>query len=182
MEYLSENEKFQEAMDIVRTNCGDKMWLVGGSVYRGLAHLMYDIEEPDVDFDFIVGDPNGNIILPNTWRLHRNTYGNPKFVGGEFSIDFVPLSTVVSIKRRGLEFIFDNFLTGTPLTVQSIAYDVALGKIIGEIGINALESGSVGVNNLGQALFCSRKKGISVEDLIREKAKSLGFEPVLELV
>jgi len=179
-DYLSEKEEFQEASEIVCANGRGNIWLIGGSVYRSLAHLLYDVEEPDVDFDFIVEGMNGELILPCGWDLKTNSYGNPKFVSNGSSIDFVLLDTVESIKRRGLDFTFDNFLTGTPLTIQSIGYNVLTGKIEGEIGIYAIRNRIVGINDLTQTIICSRKQRLSVENFVKIKARSLDFDSALE--
>lgn len=177
-DFVLQDENFQEAFNIVRRNSTGDVWLIGGSVYRNIAHLLYETDKAPVDFDFIVESPNSIIVLPQDWRLSKNKYGNPKFIGEKFSVDFVPLKTVHSINRRGLEFTFANFLTGTPLTIQSIGYNPVKNTLEGNIGLEAIRTKSVAVNNFEQAEIYARKKGKPIKEVIREKAESLGFSPV----
>lgn len=171
---IYENPEFLEALEIVERNSSGNIWLIGGLVYRNLAHILYDVEKPETDYDFIVEKPK-KIVLPSNWKLKKNRYDGPKFVGEKFNIDFIPLSSVHSILRRKLDFTFENYLTGTPLTIQSIGYSIDDKKILGDVGLRALLDRTVGVNNLEQAEIYSFKKGRSIEEIIRRKAESLGF-------
>lgn len=99
-------------------------------------------------------------------------------IGPKFEIDYIPLNTVNSIERRGLDFTIENFLTGTPFTIQSMAYDVGNGKLVGDVGLKALKEKSFGINNLEQAEIFAEKKGMSVSELIEKKAASMGFRVV----
>ncbi|HII14841.1 MAG TPA: hypothetical protein HA362_00850 [Nanoarchaeota archaeon] len=170
---------FISAKKIVLDNSSGKVWLIGGSVYRNIAHILYGADKPKVDFDFIIESPKENIILPKGWKLGKNHYGNPKFLGRRFSIDFVPLHNISSILRRKLAPSIKNYLTGTPLTVQSIAYDVKGGKLAGEIGLKAIAEKTIGINNKEQAQIYALKKGISIEEMVRRKSESLGFTPLI---
>jgi len=169
------NKQAQQAIEIVRRNSQGKIWIIGGFVYKSLARKLYGKPEAQSkDYDFIVEQPNSEIVLPEGWKRKLNHFGNPKFVG-DFQIDFVPLRMVYSILRRKIPATIDNYLNGTPLNIQSIAYD-SEGRIIGEVGISALERRVVAVNNLDMAkdiawVFCK-----SVNDIIRKKAEELGFD------
>jgi len=178
-EFVSQGLDFQEAFDIIRRNSDGRAWLIGGAVYRNLTHLLYGTRKVHCDFDFIIRNPDRRIVLPEGWEEKRNRYGNPKFVGDNKEIDFVPLSTVYSIIRRGLRLTFSNYLTGTPLTVQSVGYNISTHDLEGEIGINAIRTRTVSVNNPEQAKIYERKKGKPIEEIIMEKADSLGFTAVL---
>ncbi|MDP2685379.1 MAG: hypothetical protein Q8P20_10205 [bacterium] len=171
--------EFQEALDIVRSNSRGNYWLVGGFVYRSIASALYGLDKPSVDLDFIVESTAEEISLPKSWKKKSNRYGNPKFIREDgLTIDFVPLKNVSSIRRRGLLATIENFLTGTPLNVQSIIYDVMHNQIKGNIGIKALLDKSVAVNDLEQAEIYSKLKGKPVNEIICEKALALGFTPV----
>jgi len=61
------------------------------------------------------------------------------------------------------------------LTVQSIGFNVFTGEIEGEIGINAIRTRTIGINNQEQARIFAKKKEKSLDELIRERALSLGF-------
>ncbi len=173
-----ECEDFLEAVDIIKGNSSGKAWLVGGFVYRTIASQLYGLSNPIVDFDFIIQDSINDFNLPPGWRVIINAYGNPKFVNGKKKIDYVPLSSVYSILRRQVEPTIENYLTGVPLTIQSIAYDVDEEKVIGEIGINAVQKRVVGVNNLPLAEYAAKRKNKSLRAMIQEKADGLGFTPI----
>jgi len=175
---LTMESVFQEVFDIIKRNSNGTAWLIGGAVYRNLAHLLYGVDKAPHDFDFIVKNPNPRIELPSGWERRENEYGNPKFVNDNCEIDFVPLTTVHSIVRRGLEPSFPNYLTGTPLTVQAIGYNILTQRLEGDVGLNAVRNQTVGVNNLEQAKIYEGKKGKPIQQIIREKAESLGFKPI----
>ena len=178
-EFLTKDAEFSLAKEIVLQNSTGRNWLIGGYLYRSLAYLLYGTLRPSVDFDFVVEEPREKTVLPVSFELKENRYDNPKFVGKTFSIDFVPLTTIHSINRRRLKPTIENYLTGTPLTVQSIAYEIGTSRLIGDVGIRALLCKEVGVNNLSQAKIYAEKKGQSIEEIIRKKAESLRFKPVI---
>ena len=180
IEAIQDNSQFIDAVNIIRTNSSGSVWLIGGSVYRTLANRLYGTPSPDVDLDFIVERPVKEFRLPTGWKVTQNKYGDPKFVHVCCSVDYIPLETVHSILRRRLEPTIDNFLTGTPLTIQSITYSVNDQKIIGEICIDALLRKEVAVNNLEQARIYAKRKGIPLNEIIERKAKSLQFTPIFE--
>jgi hypothetical protein len=69
----------------------------------------------------------------------------------------------------------ENFIKHTPLTIQSIAYDIYEDKIIGEKGIQALLMKEVDINHTPQAEFYAQRKNKSLEQIILEKIKELNF-------
>ena len=168
--------EFKEAIDIIKSNSEGQIWLIGGFVCRSIIQDLYNIHlKKDVDLDFIIEIPK-EIKLPKGWKMERNSYGNPKLVGPKYEIDYIPLKSIHSIIRRGLEPTIENFLSGTPLNVQSIIYDVTNDKVIGDIGIKAIEDKIVAVNNPEQAQHRAEKKGVSVDDLVIDIANQFGFE------
>ena len=173
---LEKNKKFKESLDIVRKNSSGKIWLIGGGLSRNLSNLIYGGTKEGHDFDFIVEERKKKIILPGGWKMKRNKYGSPKFICGKISVDFIPLNTISSIKRRGLRPTIRNFLTGTPFTIQSMAYDFDRKKILGRKGLRALRKKIFKINNLEQALIYASKKGLSLDALIIKKAKSMNFD------
>lgn len=179
-EFISKDADFNIAKELVFRNSEGKRWLIGGYLYRSLAYLICGHSKSEaVDFDFIVEKINEEIILSAGFELRENRYGNPKFVKEKISVDIVPLATVHSIRRRGLEPTIENYLTGTPLTIQSIAYDLDNGNLIGNTGIRALLCQEVGINNLSQAKIYAGKKGLSIEDIVKRKAESLRFKAII---
>lgn len=176
---VKNSTEFSESVTLVKNNCQGGAWLIGGFVFRNIADSLYRSGKPEVDLDFIVDRPVDDMILPSGWHKSFNRYGNPKLIKENgISIDFVPLQNVHSIVRRELPATIENFLTGTPLTVQSLAYDINKHEVIGEIGTEALIRKTVAVNDTQQAEIYARKKEKSVSDIIQEKAKELGFQPV----
>ena len=179
LKFVSQREEFQEAVDFIKANSEGNAWLVGGYVCRGIIQELYGVPIGDYDFDFVVEGAR-EICVPNGWEQRANSYGNPKLIGPHYEIDYVPLKSIHSIVRRGLEPTIDNFLTGAPLTIQSIAYDVGSQKVIGEAGILAIKNKEVGINNLEQAQYRAQKKGVSLEELVAGVAAQFNFRPVLE--
>lgn len=170
--------EFQEAIEVIRQNSVGDFWLIGGFVYRTLAQEMYGVPRPSVDLDFIVETPVRKPFLPMGWTAGTNSFGNPKFVNGGRSVDYVPLENVFSIRNRRLKPTIANFLSGVPLNVQSIAYDVNANQVIGETGIDAVVGQYVAVYDLFFAEYAAKKKGKTVEQMLKDKAESLKFRAV----
>lgn len=175
---IQDKKQFDDAMKIVRDNSKGDIWLIGGFVYRSIVSQLYGIPKLQVDYDFIVETTN-EIRLPNNWELKYNRYGNPKFSNNTYNIDLVSLKNVHSIIRRGIEPTIENYLSGTPLTIQSIAYDCINKKVVGDIGIKAIQDKVVGINDFEQAIYYASKKEVSLKELIINKAESLGFRAIL---
>jgi len=175
LEGISGNEQFAEGVEIMRRNSSGRIWLVGSMVYGTITHQMYGSQMPKVDLDFVVERKADRFSLPAGWSVSENRFGNPKFVKGDESIDCVPIRNIHSIQERGLEPTIENVLSGAPLTVQSIAYDVFAHRVIGEVGMDAINRLVVGVNNLQFAEYRAEMLGITVADYLRDKAQALGF-------
>ena len=170
--------EFKEAINIVNANSEGNMWLIGGFVCRCIIQDLYKIPmSKDVDLDFIVEKP-AQIKLPLGWEKKENSYGNPKFVGPNYEIDYIPLNSVHSIIRRNLKPTIENFLSGTPLNIQSIIYDVTNNKVMGDIGIKSIREKFIAVNDIEQAKHRAQKKGVNVSDLVLDIAKQFDFVPV----
>ena len=172
---LKNNEKFQEALEIVERNALGKIWLIGGSVYKNIAHIIYNTPPANADFDFIVEKRKEKINLPLQWKLETNSFGNFKFVS-KFNVDFIPLAEVRWMKERNFKPILKNFLLHTPFTIQSMAYDIKRKKILGNIGLNAIVNKIVRVLDPIEANFYSQRTGLSIETLMKNKLKDLGFK------
>jgi len=175
---IKDCEEFPEALEIVKKNSSGKIWLIGGYVYRTIASQLYGLPKPEVDLDFVVEYPVSDFDLPLGWKADKNRFGNPKLVNGKKQIDYVPLENIYSIHQRQIEATIENFLTGVPLTVQSVAYDVNENKVIGKIGITALQRKVIEVNNLNFAEYAAKKKNKSLQTMMQEKAGGLGFIPI----
>jgi hypothetical protein len=131
---------------------------------------------PDVDLDFLVEKVQPEFYLPPGWEQHTGRFGNPKLIKGKLMIDFVPLATVYSIVKRNLPPTIENYLSGTPLTIQSIAYDLQEQQLLGEVGLQAIQERRVVVHNREMAEYAAKMKGKPLDDYIFEKALQLGFK------
>jgi hypothetical protein len=178
---MLKDENFWIAWSLVSGNAFGGLWLIGGYVYRNLAHVLHDTPKPRADFDFIVEHAKEarEIKLHNGWKVEKNRYGNPKFVSEKFCIDYVPLANIDSIKRRGFAPTIENFLSGTPLTVQSVAFSIITQELVGDVGLKAILERTIGVNDKEQAEIAARNKGKSVKEYAEEKADALGFRAVV---
>lgn len=170
--------EFHEALDIIKSNSNGVAWLIGGFVYRSIIQDLYGVPmSKDVDLDFIIEKP-APIKLPAEWKIENNSYGNPKLIGPAYEIDYIPLANIHSIIRRELPPTIENFLSGTPLNIQSIAFDVINNKVIGDIGIQAIQTKIIAINNFEQAQYRADKKGINASELVKDLAAELDFIPV----
>jgi len=178
-ELIEKDENYKVALNLVQKNSSGKIWLIGGALSRSLNAILHGESVNSFDFDFIVERGNEKFDLPRGWEMRINKFGSPKFVKEDISIDYITLQSINQNIRRGLEPTIENFLSGNPFTIQAMAYDVNSKEIIGDVGLAALKSKTFEVNDLEQAKIAAEKKGISVNELILKKAKSMGFKPIL---
>ncbi len=174
--FLEGNHAYEEALKLIKKNSSGEIWLIGGFVWRNLAHLLHDTGEPESgDIDFIVSGLNHYLITGN-WGVRQNSYGNPKFRKGEMRVDVVPLNNIASIMRRKLKPTIESYLTGTPLSIQSIAYEVSSGKLLGPVGLDSLNVRVIKINDLKSAKNTASKKGLTLKKYIEKFANSLNFQ------
>ena len=172
------NPAFKESVDIIKANSDGRAWIIGGFVCRSIIQDLYGTQMPeDADFDFIVERPHTEFHLPDGWKMTMNSFGNPRFIGPKYQIDYVPLEGIRSIVDRGLEPKIENYLTGTPLNVQSLIYDIEAGQIIGEIGMESIREKFISINNREEAGKRVLQKGITLSDLVTDIATQFGFTP-----
>ncbi|TSC70363.1 MAG: hypothetical protein CEO12_387 [Parcubacteria group bacterium Gr01-1014_46] len=171
--------EFREALEIIKKNSKGKAWLIGGFVCRSIIQDLYGVPmSKDVDLDFIIEKPQ-DIVVPDGWKIEKNSYGNPKLIGQSFEIDYVPLNNIHFIIRHNLEPSIENFLLGTPLNVQSIAFDIITNKVIGDIGLKSIQEKIVAINDMEQARHRAEKKGVVPDDLVKDIANQFGFKTIL---
>lgn len=180
--FAKKHKEFNAALEIIKNNSQGKIWLIGGFIYRGIASEIYGISKPKIDLDFIVEKNAKEYSLPKNWKISKNRFGNPKFVNRitKESIDFIPIKNIYSIRKRKLEPSIENYLSGVPLNVQSIVFDVYEKEIIGEIGIKSIKDKIVKVNDLEFAEYAAKKKGLTLKEMIYDKAKSLEFKAIYQ--
>jgi len=173
------DKDFQEALNIVRENSSGKVWLVGGFLYKNLAHNLYSSKKSTKDFDLVVEDSNYKLTLPEDWRIRKNHFDGLKFVNGEKQIDFMPLASLDYIKMNKLSPCMHNFLEGGGLNIHCLAYDIFGKEIFGDIGIKALEQKVISAYNLEMLEYGARKYGKIPNEIIKSKAEELGFRAQL---
>jgi hypothetical protein len=172
------DERLPECHALVSSLGCDRIFLMGGMVYRSIIASLYGTRRPDVDFDFIVDQLPSRIDVPG-WNVIMNRYNHPKLSKGELVVDIAPFHSMTSIVRRNLLPNAENYLTGTPLNIQSILYSFNDDIIIGDIGKQALLEKAVKVNDREEAGLAAMKKGLTLRQMIEQKAKSTGFTPVI---
>ncbi len=107
--------------------------------------------------------------MPDGWQFKINIYNGYKFYKEPLKVDLWSLKNTNSIIRRKLEPNIENYLTGVPLTIQSIAYDLLEEKVIGNIGLRSLENREISINDFDEIKSYTEKKRITNEDYINGK-------------
>ncbi len=75
-----------------------------------------------------------------------------------------------------MEPTIENFLAGVPFSIQSLVFDTKHEKLIGNEGIEALKTRKFKVHNIESAKEVAKQKGISINERMMQKAKSMDFE------
>ncbi len=188
-QFLKTYPDFPEISEIARRNSrgmgrrgSGRVWIIGGFIYRPIIKKLYgeipELSQIDIDFLIERGPAKEDLYIPKGWEPKITNSGYPYLEKEKIRIDLNYLFSFHSIIRRSLRPRFKHFFTGTPLDIQSIAYDLTDKNIgvIGKHGIDAIKRRIVKVNNLEEAKFEAEKRGTSVEELVTQKAKELGFE------
>ena len=193
-QFLKNYPEFSEISEIVRRNSRamgrrghGKIWIIGGFVYRPIIRHLYgeiygEIPEPSqIDVDFLIqrGPASQDLYIPKGWTPSITEAGYLYLDKGKIRIDLNYLYSFHSITSRHTRPSFRHFFTGTPLDIQSIAYDLTDKNVgvIGKRGIEAIKNRTVRINNFEEAMFEAQKREISIEDLVTQKAKELCFNP-----
>jgi len=177
---LKKNTEYHEVLKIVKSNAKGKIWLIGGAASRNIIKAIYKYSQPKSDFDFLVEKLNGKLIIPSGWKLTKNRLNNPRLIRGYTEVDIVPLKTAEYILQNKLKPSIRNFLAGTPLDIQSLAFDIEKKKLIGPLGIKALQKKEVRINNSKRFLARAQRKSLTPEELLQQTAKSLKFKPIFQ--
>jgi hypothetical protein len=172
---LEKNKDFKEIIAIVKNNSQGNIFLVGGAVSRTLASELYGGGQKSHDFDFVVDKLNSDLNIPEGWEVSYHKFGNPTFKKGDIDIDIFPLSDHEYIKKNKLEPTITNFLEGVPFSIQALVYDINNGKLIGKDGIESLRIRKFKVHNIESAKEVAKRKGISINERMTQKAESMDF-------
>lgn len=177
--YLEQNQKYYRASRLARQNSSGGLWLIGGSVFRTLAYLMYGTPMPKVvDFDFLVDSLREPLIHPG-WERRTNRYGNPKFVDGDESFDLMPIKTTINIIRRRVPPTVENFLDAAPFTAQMIALNCLDMRLVDRGGIQALLDREIKVNDPEGARILAERKSKTVLEVMVKLTAELQFKCVV---
>jgi hypothetical protein len=169
------NPAFKETLHLVEQNSQGKIWIIGGFVYKNLISALYGTTPYEYDIDFIVEHKNKDLKQVDGWKIESNTYLNPNYVRNGNKMSFTDIHhTIRATGFRGPTI--EDFIIDTPLTIQSIAYDIIDKKMIGEIGIKALYEKVVRINNRDQTELYIKLKNKTLEEYVNEKTKELGFK------
>ncbi len=173
---LRKNKNFEEIISIVKNNSQGNIYLVGGTVSRTLATELYGGTQKNQDFDFVVDILNDNLKIPDGWIVEYHKFGNPTFKKDDIEIDIFPISDHQYIKENKLEPTIENFLAGVPFSIQALVFDIKREILIGDEGIDALKKRKFKVHNVESAKEVARRKGVSINERMMQKAKSMNFE------
>lgn len=173
--------------DVIKPNAnGLDVWVVGGSVYRPIAHALHGGNIAATDIDVAINFKDGERVVPEGWNVATkdSQKSRERSLRGD---DWFYANTLV-FNRRGqkldlFEFPRDDsrkpslaaYLADVSLDIQSIAYDYRRGILVGDVGIDALRRGVVGVNNLRNLEEHCNAYGLTPQGYLQGKARSLGF-------
>ncbi len=144
---LAGNSAYLEAVRIARKHGSGRIWLIGSGVYKTLLNVLYGSSHAIKDWDFIVERISAPLKAESGWTAGMTKYGNPKLKKDSLAVDLIPLNNIHSIKQRGLKADIAHFLSGTPFTIQSLAFDIAGHALLGEAGIASILTRTAGINN-----------------------------------
>ncbi|MBW6442387.1 hypothetical protein K0A97_01230 [Patescibacteria group bacterium] len=170
---------YEEILEVGKRNSEEGLWILGGYVYRTIIDHIYhsDTKKEQVDIDFLTQRMSEERYVPEGWKSGKTDFGDPCMMKGKYKIDINDMNTFHSITSNECEATIENILRNSPLTIQSIAWDLEKKKLLGNRGILAILYKTVGVNNLSEAEYESKRKGLFLEDLVSFKAQQLGFKP-----
>tara|TARA_Y100000310_G_C20666313_1_gene807686 strand:- start:1870 stop:2568 length:699 start_codon:yes stop_codon:yes gene_type:complete len=197
-----ENYPFDDFLEVVReAHPEGRIWVIGSLVYGGIIRQLSELdglgdfyraspEKSPVDVDFLLEKHVPHVEWIRGWEPKRTTSKDLFYLRWDekYRIDLNELHDFNSITvrntlrknkgERALPYNFESFLTGTPLNIQSIAFDPEERIVKGWRGIEAIEKRLIRGNEEYPEVteYEARRRGISVETLIKNKAEELGFD------
>jgi len=180
----------KELLEVGRGNTHGTLYLYGGYVYRTILSSL-DNDAPirweggKVDIDFVADRLTERESKYRGWQTGRRTFfGNPRFLKGEYQIDF---DSFVNYKGQGEVETprIENVLAGAPFDIQAISWDCDNEELVTDprsISIRAMHDRKLQINNVKRVHAVAESLNISDEDFLRLKAKELGLTPVEESV
>lgn len=173
---LLKNQDYIAAIDIVKKRSSGKIWLIGSGIYKSLINIFYDAKYKIKDWDFIVENINVALGIDNNLEIYKNNHGNFKLNKNGLSIDLIPLNNIHSIKERNLEPNITNYLSGTPFSIQAMAFDVSSHELLGKNGLVSIINKTIEVNNQDELTYARGLYGDKY--LLDNFSLALGFQKV----
>ncbi len=179
---LESHPRFEEIKRLIFTNVEPdaEIYLIGGAVSRTLVNELYGTPTILHDFDFVTsGSLTATKHIPDGWIVTYSKFNNPTFVNGDVSVDLWPISSQEFVKAHKLLPTIENLFKGVAFTIQALGYDLRTKELVGEVGIAALKSRTFAINNLKNAMDEAKRKGVTVQERMLAKAKSMAFNAIL---
>lgn len=191
---------YPQVLQMLVSNTYGKIWMIGGSVTRTILDCirnpnsmpkfdywnLYSLGKfPFRDLDFIVEEICSDFSILPGWEVKVNTFGGIKllrkspFNGQVITIDIWELRNHEPCRRNGIPCTIENVLRSAPLSVQSIAFDLQEGKLLGEVGINSICTGTVMINHERETENYCRIYKTTLQEFLEKKALEYDFTPIL---
>ena len=202
----------EEILKIGTGNSQGPLWIAGGGVYRppigeesGVKRATDSEGKEIIDVDIVVSQLSQKPYSPKVhgWSEWRTRFGNTSFRKNGYNVVIMDLSSFPTLAARNLKPTIENFLTTTPLNIQSIAVPIGDDpyetRLIGDIGILAIYKREVKINDLREGVdralrewrYEAQNQNIDLEEFeryiiginlnplviesVKRKAEELGF-------
>ncbi|MBD3318726.1 hypothetical protein GF342_02335 [Candidatus Woesearchaeota archaeon] len=98
------------------------------------------------------------------------------------AVDILPIAHLYGLRGVSSPSV-EQYCGSVPLSIQALGVrlDRRTGNaldVCGDVGLDALASRTVSINNEESAWYSARKRRLSLEEYARQKARSLGFDVV----
>ena len=185
--FIDRDPNFDLALSVAKNNSlGGDIWIVGSFLYKNILKQKYGVDNIVIkDYDFMLENQRSysDTIVPEGWVNKPTYYGGPRLLGDGIEVDVYPIKEALenfSIKTEGLNFeeMMRFYLRGAIFDIQSLAYNYSEGKLIDEGSIRAIESRKTNITCIDSCVGISKKKGISLDEYLDHKSRSIGVEIV----
>ena len=171
------------SLNAIREAYKGKIWLVGGFIRDLAVNDQYGLNIKIKDADFMLAEPIDPFIIktPYGWERTETNLKGLRFKRGDEEIDIWSSSSpyIDASVRGDPELTLDYYFRHVPITIQVLAYDLETEKIHGDIGIQALLTETVAINNLESLKRgASKRKQTPKEYLQIILDKIVFFEPI----
>jgi len=182
IESAVENEVKQGVADLavktIKKVYSGNFWLVGGYISNIAIPIIHDysLDKP-TDVDIVLQEPFDCSLIPDikSWERTKTFHDGLRYLKDEEGIDIWTLDSCFGIKKRGLDLTIQNYLLTVPLTSQALAYDFDKKEIYNEIGLRALETKTVEVNDQKEIEQASWRPW---KEYLQRKANKLKFKAI----